>query len=113
MLATAASYIQEARRLLQDEVVPYRYPSADMIAALNIAVFEARRLRPELFLGQFDTLPQVTLESDAFLIEPMYRPAFLYYLIGRMELRDAEDGKDQRASVLLNKFVAQLLTIQS
>jgi hypothetical protein len=113
MLDTAASYITEARRLLQDEVEPYRYPDADMLAALNQSAFEARRLRPELFLGRFDALPQVTAPEDPFLVDPMYRSAILYYVVGRMELRDSEDTKDGRASVLLNKFVAQLLTIQS
>jgi hypothetical protein len=112
-LDLVSDYITEARRLLQDTVSPFRYPDADLIAALNIAVLEARRLRPELFIGRFNTLPTVSTGADAFDIDPMYRPSFVYYIVGRVELRDSEDTKDARASALMNKFVAQLLTIQA
>jgi hypothetical protein len=112
-LDLVSDYITEARRLLQDQVVPHRYPDTDLIQALNIAVLEARRLRPELFIGRFGALPQVVSPDQPFDMEPMYRPSFVYYIVGRVELRDSEDTKDSRASALMNKFVAQMLTIQA
>jgi hypothetical protein len=112
-LDLVSDYITEARRLLQDQVAPHRYPDADLIEALNIAVLEARRLRPELFIGRFNALPQVVSPDQPLVMEPMYRPSFLYYMVGRVELRDSEDTKDSRASALMNKFVAQMLTIQA
>lgn len=113
MLNTVADVFAEARVLLQDTVVPYRYADAELIRILNIAIMEARRLRPDLFLGQFTSLPAFASTGDAFNLEPMYRPAFVYYLVGRAALRNDEATEDARATVLMNKFAAQLLTIAS
>jgi hypothetical protein len=110
-LATVQDFVTSARRVLQDTITPYRYADADMIEALNIAVLEARRVRPDLFLDNFDALPSYTALSDPVLIEPMYKPAFVYYLIGRMEVRDDEAASDSRAGQFLNKFLGQLLTV--
>jgi hypothetical protein len=87
-LETVGQYLEEARRLLQDEHVPYRYPTDDLVDALNIGLMEARRLRADL-------------------------SSLVYYVCGRMQLRDDEPTTDQRAGALLTKFAAQLLTIQS
>jgi hypothetical protein len=46
-------------------------------------------------------------------MDPMYRSALVYYIVGRAQLRDDESTTDQRASALLTKFVGQMLTIQS
>ena len=113
MLATVQALLDEARVLLLDATVPYRYTDAELIRALNIAILEARRLRPDLFLTSFASLPSYSTGADAFAIEPMYRPTFVYYIVGRAQLRDDEATQDARASVLMNKFVAQLLTIAS
>ncbi len=110
-----SDYITEARRLLQDQTVPYRYPDADLIAAMNIATMEARRVRPDLYMVQARTLtvPSFANLSDAVAMDYQYRPSFVYYLVGRMALRDDETEEDQRATVLMNKFIAQLLSVQS
>ena len=122
-LETVAQYLEEARRLLQDEIVPYRYPDDDLVDALNIGLMEARRLRADLFLPLFDLqwvdpgpaagpVPPATLTTPVTL-DPMYRPSLVYYMVGRMQLRDDESTTDARAGALLTKFTAQLLTIQS
>ena len=108
-LDTVQDYITSARRVLQDTVAPFRYADADMIEALNLAMLEARRHRPDLFLDSFDALPFFTAVADVVDMEPMYRGAFVYYLIGRMELRDDEASSDTRAGQFLNKFIGQLL----
>jgi hypothetical protein len=113
MLATVQDVLDEARVLLLDGTVPYRYTDAELIRALNIAVLEARRLRPDLFLAAAFSLPTYATGADAFAIEPMYRPSFIYYVVGRAQLRDDEATQDARASVLMNKFVAQLLSAAS
>jgi hypothetical protein len=112
-LSTVQHVIDEARVLLLDTVAPYRYGDAELIRALNIAVLEARRLRPDLFLQTFNALPSYTGAGNTFGIEPMYRPSFVYYVVGRAQLRDDEATQDARAGVLMNKFVAQLLTVAS
>jgi len=117
-LETVGQYLSEARRLLQDEYAPaYRYPDRDLVEALNIGLLEARRLRPDLFLPLFD-VPFVdtagTIDTTAKItLDPMYRPSLVYYVVGRAQLRDDEPTVDARAGALLQKFIGQMLTIQS
>lgn len=113
-LDTVQDYIDEARVLLQDKDTPFRYSDAELIRILNIAIMEARRLRPDIFLGKMHiTLQSYTAVGNAVDLEPMYRPAFVYYMVGRAELRDAEHTQDSRAAALMNKFVSQMLVLQS
>lgn len=110
-LATVGDYIKEARRLLQDEVsAVYRYPDVDLVDALNIGLTEVRRIRPDLFLPKFE-IPffAVTDTAKALNIDPMYRSGLVYYMVGRVQLRDEEDTTDARAAALLTKFTKQLL----
>jgi hypothetical protein len=44
--------LAQARELLQDKVTPYRYSDDGLFYAINEAIFEARRLRPDLFVGR-------------------------------------------------------------
>jgi len=119
-LETVGQYLEESRRLLQDEFTPYRYPDDDLIDAMNIGLMEARRLRPDLFLPLFEipwfdptkSSPDSDLNKPVTL-DPMYRSSLVYYIVGRMQLRDDEPTVDQRAAGLLQKFVGQMLTIQS
>ena len=114
-LETVGQYLEEARRLLQDEVIPYRYPDDDLVDALNIGLMEARRLRADLFLPLFDvpwTDPSGTIDTTVTItMDPMYRSTLVYYVVGRAQLRDDEPTVDQRAAGLIQKFTAQLLTI--
>lgn len=114
-LETVGQYIEEARRLLQDEVSPYRYPDDDIVDALNLGLLEARRLRADLFLPLFDVPwadPSGTIDTTfEVTLDPMYRPALVYYVVGRMQLRDDEPTTDQRAGALMQKFTAQLLSV--
>jgi hypothetical protein len=116
-LETVGQYLEEARRLLQDEITPYRYPDDDLVDALNIGLMEARRLRADLFLPLFDipwNNPAGTIDMAAKItLDPMYRSSLVYYVVGRAQLRDDESTTDQRAAAMLTKFTAQLLTIQS
>jgi hypothetical protein len=115
-LDTVQDYLDRARALLLDTVEPYRYSTVDLVQNLNQGILEARRLRPELFLGSLDaSLPEFT---DAVLtasvpIDPMYRVSFVYYICGHAQLRDEENTQDTRAAAFLNKFTSQMLTIQS
>ena len=113
-LENVSQYITEARRLLQDLNVPYRYPDADLVDALNIGLLEARRLRADLFLPLFTIESFIPTETNKpVTFEPMYRQSLVYYIVGRMQLRDDEGTTDARAGALLTKFTSQLLTIAS
>jgi hypothetical protein len=115
-LDTLGDYVAECRRLLQDEVdTPYRYPTADLVAALNLALLEVRRVRPDLLMPTFEIAffgdPDDTTAPVNF--EPMYRTALVYYVVGRIQLRDDEQTQDARAASLMTKFLGQLLSVQA
>lgn len=112
-LATVADYLSEARTLLQDTVVPYRYSDADIVSGLNLGFLEARRLRPDIFRDIPSTVPSYSSvsPSDAVVMDAQYRSALLYYVVGHTNLRDQEESQDQRASAFLNKFVSQMLSV--
>ena len=115
-LDTVQDYVTRARKLILDEVEPYRYPDDDLVEALNMAILETRRLRPELLRGFFrDSLPEFsTADMTAQVpLDPQYRVAFVYYICGHAHLRDDEVTQDSRAAAFLNKFTAQMLSIQS
>jgi hypothetical protein len=116
-LDTVGDYIVDARRLLQDRVAPYRYPDEDLVAALNSGILEARRLRPDLSLNanRTNTYPLYTFltPTDPVAFDPQFRVALVYYIVGRCALSDEENNEDQRATVFMNKFTSQLLTVAS
>jgi hypothetical protein len=110
-LITVANYISAARTLLQDNVdAPYRYSSADIVEGLNLALMEARRLRPDLFLVN-PTVPQyeATAETAQVAMDQQYRLPVLYYIVGHSQLRDEEDTQDNRAVLFTTQFAQKLL----
>lgn len=115
-LDTVAAYITEARALLLDEAVPYRYSDASIVSALNMGIEESFRLRPDLWLSFFELpLPSYTTATpaDVVVIPKGFKSAFLFYIVGLMQLRDAEDVSDARAGSLLSAFANKLLTVPS
>lgn len=115
-LKTVGDYLTEARTLLQDEIVPYRYTDVEIVRALNIALQEAYRLRPELFLTATSYTVPGFIVTGLTAIVPIdfgYRQALVYYIVGRIQLRDQEDTTDQRAGALMQKFAQQMLSIAS
>jgi hypothetical protein len=78
---------------------------------------EAKRLRPDLYLRTLSlSMPVFAAEADVVTddkIPSEYRPAFIYYIVGNAQLQDEEDVQDQRATIFLNKFTAQMLQIPS
>ncbi|MGI9136760.1 MAG: hypothetical protein ACR2JS_06845 [Candidatus Nanopelagicales bacterium] len=116
-LDTVQDYVDRARTLLLDTYEGgYRYPTEDLVEALNMGILEARRLRPDLLQGYFRTsLPDFSTSdmSATVPIDPQYRVAFVYYICGQAQLRDDENVQDSRAVTFLNKFTSQMLTITS
>lgn len=125
-LDTVQDYTKEVRRILQDTVAPYRYTDDNMLSAINLGLLEARRLRPDLFMNA--TYMQTNASSSplrssvpsfnavgttAVPMDPQYRVALVYYMCGQVQIMDEETTQDARATVFLNKFVAQMLSLQS
>ena len=105
-LDTVEDYINDARVLLQDTVdAPYRYSDASLLQALNLGIYEARRLRPDLFLDQFDDLPNFdAVDSTEFEFDQQFRPAFPYYIAARAQMGDEEQTEDARAREFMVRF---------
>lgn len=110
-LDTVQDYVDECRVLLQDSVIPYRYTTDQLVQGLNLALLEARKLRPDLFLSWNWIIPAYSSGNlaESVTIEPMYRGAFIYYMVGRAQLRDDETTQDQRAVAFMSMFRSQLL----
>lgn len=111
-LDTVAAVAAEVRRVLQDELAPYRYPDPDVLTSLNIGLWDAKRLRPDLFLGA-DPPQYAALDATAFAVDPQYRSAFVFYVAGRLALRDAEQAQDDRATTMLGAFTGALTGVLS
>jgi hypothetical protein len=109
-MQTVQDYITASRILLQDTTPAPRYPDTDFQLALDIALDEAYRIRPDFFIN----LPPVSIVTQPLTFVPPiprgYQSAFLYYITGQVQLRDAEEVTDARSGAMLNKFTSQLLT---
>jgi hypothetical protein len=113
-LQTVSEVIRQARVLVQDnDAVAYRYSDAEFLDAINMALLEMRRIRPELMRSYFSAGVPTLTSADNIPVDEQYRTAVLYYTCGQVQLRDDENTQDARASQFLQKFTAQLLTIAS
>lgn len=116
-LATVTDYVNEARTLLQDTISPFRYTNAELLSALNMTLLDARRLRPDLFLGDGTTTTLAAIDqftavnSDPVNIEQGFRYAVLFGMCSSAITRDQEDVTDQRAAGFMKLFRDKLLTL--
>lgn len=102
--------LSQARTLLQDKVTPYRYSDDSLIAAINESMFEARRIRPDLFVGSLRTaLTRVSASADTLPLEDQYFSPVVNYVVGRAEMRDDEFATDKRAALLHSAFYTALV----
>jgi hypothetical protein len=110
-LETVSKYVDYARELLQDtKDTPYRYSDASLVRALSLALPEAKKLRPDLFLNV--TIPTITANDNTVVpMDEMYRTSLVYYMVGIAQLRDDEEVQDQRAAAFLSMFQAKLTTV--
>lgn len=79
--------------------------------AVNDALLEVRRIRPDLFLSRAFDVPVVALadaDTTNLPVEDFIFQAVVYLVVGNQMLRDNEFSLDSRAVNLLNKGIAQL-----
>ena len=129
--------MQLARGVLQDKVVPYRYDDDKIVGALNIAIAEMGRIRPDIFLDlkyqsplrKGDTgdgipapystndivaNPDGTYTSKVLVPVPTkYAHAINWFIGGWLQFYDVTDTQDQRAQGFLAKFQSHLTTIMA
>jgi hypothetical protein len=111
-LDTAVSTVRD---LLQDTQDPYRNTDAKVVSALNIALVEARKLRPDLFIPNLASYTPPGLITDDIgndvdlPIDPMYSTAVVEYVTGFLSMEDDEFAVGGRAVTLLNRFAQKLV----
>lgn len=132
-------YVLLARLELQDEIAPYRYTDSIIVRALNTAMAELGRIRPDMFLdlkyqrplakgdtgdgvpGYFTTA-DIALDSDGNYAESQGTPVPIpvkymtpveWFIYGWCQFLDVTDTQDQRAQAFLAKFQQQLLTVNA
>lgn len=105
-LATVTQYVSAARNLLQDTIGDdYRYSDTELVLALSLAMYEIRRLRPDILIETATTPSFSTVDSTAVDVDEQYRLAVLYFMCGYAQVRDDEESQDTRATAFLNKAV--------
>jgi hypothetical protein len=108
---TVEQIVAGARRILQDEVEPYRNPTDDLLSFLNNGLYELKRLRPDAWLGFYGKdLPEYADNStdlaSTIPVNAMFYQGLIYFISGYAELKDDEFTVDGRAALLLKAFAA-------
>jgi hypothetical protein len=136
---TATQYVATARLLLQDNVTPYRYPDTTLVTALNVALDELGRLRPDIWLdlkyhnpilkGDIrDGVPMPYTTNDISVdssgnynvtqgtvipVPNKYRVVVDWFVSGWAQILDVADTQDQRAQAFMAKFQQHLTTLNA
>jgi len=114
--------IDEVRTLLQDKLPTsggvLRYSNDEFFECINSFMYEVRAKRPDVFIpwGLRNPVPAFSATEDMtteFPLDTSIWSAFVYYLVGRTELREDTWSDDGRATAMMNKAISQLLTVQS
>lgn len=110
MTRLSSDAIMDARRLLQDERLPYRYPDTDLLEHLNQALTAAYRMRPELMVGGAWAPPAPLALTDALpsRVSDWYFGSIVSFIVGMAESRDDQYGDGSRALVFLSRLQGAL-----
>ena len=109
-MSTLQTIIDEARVLLNDDD-KVRYSDARLLSYANQALAEARRVRPDLFLGSFGSGASTYVLTDTSPLPLEYEPYLQDYIVGRSNSRDDEYTLDGRATAFIVRFKSGLLSV--
>lgn len=113
-LEAVEDYVTDARVLLLDTVIPYRYNDASLLVSLNTMLQQMRRLRPDLFVYTGDNVPAYTAVDDTVVpLETQFRLALVYGMVSHALARDQEDVQDVRATSFMGLFETLLLGLRT
>jgi hypothetical protein len=106
---TLQDAIDEVRRVLQDQDV-VRYTPSAVVQAVNTALGELRRQRPDLIASRGIAAPgsgfpfAVGDEAALLPIHPMYFAPIITYACGWLEMADDEFANTGRLQLLFTLF---------
>lgn len=110
MTRLSTDAITDARRLLQDERLPYRYSDTDLLEYLNQGLTAAYRIRPDLMVGGAWTPPAPLGLTDTIpaRVGDWYFGPIVSFMVGMAESRDDQYGEGSRALVFLSRLQGAL-----
>lgn len=106
-MATLADLITRARVTLQD-TGSVRYTDAELLVFANEALGEARRVRPDFFLGSYSTAQTSLASGDTFPLPFQIEQYAVDYIAGRAEMRESESTNEGRSAALVSRFKSGL-----
>lgn len=100
--------VRHVRHTVQDMTAD-RYSDTRIIDALNLAVLDTRRARPDMFIGRFDEPTiQFTDLTELFDVPEVLIPSCIAYAVGWIEMADDEYVTDGRAAIMMKKYSGDL-----
>jgi hypothetical protein len=99
---TLQQVVDRARKPLND-AKKTRWPDATLLEYTQDAIARLLLKRPDLFVGQFSTLPDIHLYvlADDFPLEAQYVEAVADYVRARAQLHDTEPVEDVKAPIFM------------
>src|SRR6187551_2699533 len=109
MARTVQNAIDRVRELLQDKTGT-RYLEAELLGYMIDAIDQARSVRPDLFIGQYASMPTTVVPTDPFPLPAQLFNGACYFIAGNAELRDDEFAVDGRAMSLKESYTKKLVS---
>ena len=109
-MSTLQSIVDDARVLLND-ADKNRYADTLLLKYANEALGEAKRIRPDLFIGTFKTALSSLALTDTSPLPLEYEAYLKDYVIARANSQDDEYSIDGRASAFMQRFKTGLMSI--
>ena len=113
MAQTIESVLNQARFLLQDARTPYRYPQEQVLGALNLALGDVWRVRPDLFITKYAAgVPQFEVGDiaiDVFPLETQWTSPVVSFIVGWIASADDEFTENGRAAMFQQRFQQTLM----
>lgn len=103
--------IVDSARVLLNDVDKNRYADTLLLQYANEAIAEAKRIRPDFFLGGFKTALSTLALTDASPVPVEYEGYLKDYIIGRANSQDDEYSIDGRASAFMQRFKTGMMAI--
>ena len=109
-MSTLQSIVDDARVLLNDSE-KNRYADTLLLKYANEALGEAKRIRPDLFIGTFKTALAGYALTDNSPLPLEYEAYVKDYVVARTNSQDDEYSIDGRASAFMQRFKTGLMSI--
>lgn len=111
-MTTLNGIVAQARSILKDGRVPYRYSDEDLRVYGNEAIQAACRMRPEFMIaGGTGYPPTVPVPTDQLPVDldRFYSTALVDYIVGRAMMRDDQYMDEGQAAMFMQKFAAAIV----